>query len=159
MKHGRLWKHRKEGGQRTVVVYEDDAIFQRGFTRPMKHVRAAMLELLQWGWTIVVHSPLAEEELRFHLRRHGIPFHRVLAASVSPSPSEISIGPHLCTWRVAGDTTDDLEWIEYKEISWVKVMRKLRRLYRPPWDKEIKTRAKWSNPLRRAWRWVFRKSD
>ena len=161
MKHGRLWKHRKEGGQKAVLVYEDDAIFQRGLTQPMKHVRAAMLEMLQWGWTIIVTSPLADESIRFQLRRHGIPFHRVLGSLMSPlpAPSEISIGPHSCTWRVPGETTDTLDWIQYKQISWVKVMRKLRKLYRPPYDKEIRARTKWSNPIRRAWRWVFRKGE
>ncbi len=140
--------------QKTVVIDFDGVIAQydkwRGvdvFGAPMKYAKEAIAELREWGWWVVIYTTRKKTPaLLSYLNRHGIRYNAVNSCDHNP--------PDTSNKPIAEVYIDDRGWWDVKrKFSWVRVMRRLRRLYQPLSARDLTNSSKWSSRWTRFWGW------
>ena len=134
--------------QKTVVVDFDGVLAEyhgwQGedvFGRPMPYASDALKEFREWGWRIVIWTTRRETRaLRRWLKDNDIPYDGINTSAHNP--------PDTNSKPIAEVYIDDRSWYDVqRKFSWVRVMRRLRRLYQPPKDTFIDDAALWSSPI------------
>ena len=140
---------------RHVVVDFDGVIAQydgwKGpdhFGEAMPYAREALQELAEWGLLVIVWTTREDTlQLRDWLTDHGIRPYAINSCEHNP--------PNTSSKPVAEIYIDDRSWYDVRRrFSWVRVMRRLRKLYQPPRDTFIDDAAVWASPVQRLGVWV-----
>ena len=155
---GKLYETQMELGRpRTAVVDLDGVIAQydgwRGslhFGEPVCYAREALDELSEWGWQIIVWTTRGDvESVREYLDGQAIRADGI--NTVTHNPPGTSGKP------IADVYIDDRCWCSVgRPFSWLRVMRRLRKLYQPPLNTHIDDAAGWASPVLRFFVWLSR---
>jgi hypothetical protein len=110
---------------------------------PIPYARDAILEMLEWGWRVVVFTTREAEPVVAWLKKHGFPPIPVNDCSHNP--------PNTSGKPIAEVYFDDRDAhvVGGTPYNWHAAMKRVRRKYQPPLDTHVDDASAWSS-------WVVR---
>lgn len=139
--------------RKTAVIDLDGVLAEYGgwkgsehFGKPVQYAKDALTELRVWGWRIIVWTTRGNAAaVALYLENNRIPFDVVNSTAHNP--------PGCSAKPIATVYIDDRSWYDVeRRFSWVRVMKRLRKLYQPrPLDLYVDDAAAWAWWPRRLW--------
>lgn len=148
--------------QRTAVIDFDNCL--AGYDRwrgedcmgpPIPYARDAVVEMMEWGWRIVVFTTRGNHQLiRKWLHDNKFPVSRMLINSTEHNPPGTSNKP------IAEVYFDDRDChvVGENPYNWHKAMKRVRKLYRPRLDTHIDDAQLWAcGVFKKMGAWIERR--